>query len=92
LGRLNAGRKKLLLETPAPGELGSWAAMEGRKSPARCREEEGTGKKKVAAREKWRVGVKNCQVQERGTSIYRHEVGLGFLSGPIGLGWAGPKY
>jgi hypothetical protein len=62
--------------------------MEGRKSPARCREEEGTGKKKVAAREKWRVGVKNCQVQERGTSIYRHEVGLGFLSGPY---WAGPK-
>jgi hypothetical protein len=52
--------------------------MEGRKSPARCREEEGTGKKKVAAREKWRVGVKNCQGQERGTSIYRHEVGLGF--------------
>jgi hypothetical protein len=35
--------------------------------------------------------VKNCQVQERGTYIYRHEVGLGFLSGPIGLGWAGPK-
>jgi hypothetical protein len=36
-------------------------------------------KKVVAAREKWRVGVKNCQVQERGTSIYRHEVGLGFF-------------
>jgi hypothetical protein len=33
--------------------------------------------------------VKNCQGQERGTSIYRHEVGLGFLSGPYwaGLGW-----
>jgi hypothetical protein len=48
-------------------------------------------KKVVVAREKWRVGVKNCQVQEKGTYIYRHEVALGFLSGPIGLGWAGPK-
>jgi hypothetical protein len=27
----------------------------------------------------------------RGTSIYRRGLGLGFLSGPIGLGWAGPK-
>ena len=66
--------------------------MEGRKSPARCREEEGTGKKKVAAREKRRVGVKNCQGQERGTSIYRHGLGLGFFSGPnwAVLGW--PKH
>jgi hypothetical protein len=45
----------------------------------------------VAAREKVRVGVKNCQVQERGTSIYRHGLGLGFFSGPIGLEWAWPK-
>jgi hypothetical protein len=30
-------------------------------------------------------------VQERGTSIYRHGLGLGFLSGPNGLGWAWPK-
>jgi hypothetical protein len=51
----------------------------------------GQGRKKVAAREKWTVGVKNCQVQERGTSIYRHGLGLGFLIGPNGLGWAGPN-
>jgi hypothetical protein len=35
--------------------------------------------------------VKNCQVQERGTSIYRYGLGLGFFSGPIGLEWAWPK-
>jgi hypothetical protein len=35
--------------------------------------------------------MKNGQVQERGTSIYRHGLGLGFLSGPNGLGWAWPK-
>jgi hypothetical protein len=51
----------------------------------------GQGRKKVAAREKWRVGVKNCQVQERGTSIYRHGLGLGFLIRPNGLGRAGPN-
>jgi hypothetical protein len=27
----------------------------------------------------------------KGTSIYRHGLGLGFLSGPNGLGWAWPK-
>jgi hypothetical protein len=38
--------------------------------------------------------MKNGQVQERGTSIYRHGLGLGFLSRPNGLGWAGlgPKH
>ena len=59
-----------------------------------ARRRDGVGKKwswLVAAREKVRVGVKNCQVQERGTSIYRHGLGLGFFSGPIGLEWAWPK-
>ena len=33
--------------------------------------------------------MENFHVQGRGPSIYRHEVGLGFLSGPYwaGLGW-----
>jgi hypothetical protein len=35
--------------------------------------------------------VQNSQVQGERTPIYRHVVGLGFLSGPIGLGWAGPN-
>jgi hypothetical protein len=35
--------------------------------------------------------MKNGQVQERGTSIYRHGLGLGFLSRTNGLGWAWPK-
>jgi hypothetical protein len=39
----------------------------------------------VAARENRGVGMKNCQVQERGTSIYRHGLGLGLFSGPIEL-------
>jgi hypothetical protein len=30
-------------------------------------------------------------VQGKKAPIYRHEVGLEFLSGPIGLGWARPK-
>jgi hypothetical protein len=40
---------------------------------------------------KWRVGVQNSQVQGRSTSIYRHGLGLGFLSGLNGLEWAWPK-
>jgi hypothetical protein len=35
--------------------------------------------------------VQNSQVQGERAPIYRHEVGLGFLSGPIGLGWADPN-
>jgi hypothetical protein len=31
------------------------------------------------------------QFASEGTSIYRGVLGLGFVSGPIGLGWAGPK-
>jgi hypothetical protein len=50
-------------------------------------EEEGCG-----GWEKLRGGSEKVpQVQERGTSIYRHVLGLGFLSGPIGLEWAWPK-
>jgi hypothetical protein len=45
----------------------------------------------VAARMNRGVGVKNCQVQGRSTPIYRKMLGLGFLSGPNGLGWAGPN-
>jgi hypothetical protein len=35
------------------------------------------------------VGVKNCQVQGKGTPIYRRWLGLGFLSGlgRAGMGW-----
>jgi hypothetical protein len=41
----------------------------------------------------WRlgVGVNKSQMQVKGTPIYRHGLGLGFLSGPNGLGWAWPK-
>jgi hypothetical protein len=49
------------------------------------------GKKKgrnVVAGRGW---VENFQVQGRSTSIYRKWLGLGFLSGPIGLEWAWPK-
>jgi hypothetical protein len=35
--------------------------------------------------------VQNSQVQGRGIRIYRGALGLGFSSGPIGLGWACPK-
>jgi hypothetical protein len=44
------------------------------------------------AAEKFRgVGVQNNQVQGERDPIYRHVLGLGFLSGPIGLEWAWPK-
>jgi hypothetical protein len=35
--------------------------------------------------------VKICQVQGERAPIYRHGLGLGFLSGPNGLKWAWPK-
>jgi hypothetical protein len=82
-------------ERPAPWEKSvTWEL--GARLPACCRamnrEEDGVGEKKVGGSlGKVRVGVKNCQVQERGTSIYRHGLGLGFLSGPNGLGWASPE-
>jgi hypothetical protein len=44
--------------------------------------------KEVAARKNAGVGVQKCQMQVKGTSIYRHGLGLGFLSGPNGLGLA----
>jgi hypothetical protein len=38
--------------------------------------------------------MENSQVQGRGIHIYRGALGLGFSSGPNGLGWAGlgPKH
>ena len=53
--------------------------------------EKETWKEKVAARKIRGVGMENSQVQGRSTSIYRHGLGLGFLSGPNGLEWAWPK-
>jgi hypothetical protein len=38
------------------------------------------------------VGVQNCQVQGESTPIYRKWLGLGFFSGPSGLGWIWPKH
>jgi hypothetical protein len=35
--------------------------------------------------------VQNCQVQGDRDPIYRHGLGLGFLSGLNGLEWAWPK-
>jgi hypothetical protein len=62
----------------------------GRKKgcPAAAR---GRRRKRVAAENFLGVGVQNSQVQGERAPIYRHEVGLGFLSGPIRLGWAGPN-
>jgi hypothetical protein len=49
------------------------------------------GRRLLAAEKFGGVGVQNSQVQGERDPIYRHVVGLGFLSGPIGLGWAGPN-
>jgi hypothetical protein len=35
--------------------------------------------------------VQNNQMQGERAPIYRRALGLGFLSGPNGLGWAGPN-
>jgi hypothetical protein len=60
----------------------------------------GTGRKKTAWGGKERllaavvslgVGVQNCQVQGERAPIYRHGLGLGFLSGPNVLDGLGPK-
>jgi hypothetical protein len=53
--------------------------------------EEDREKKKVATRENRGVGMENSQVQGERDPIYRRVLGLGFLSGPNGLGWAGPN-
>ena len=47
----------------------------------------------MAAEKMIGVGVQNCQVQGESTPIYRKWLGLGFLSGPNGLGfkWAWPE-
>jgi hypothetical protein len=61
-----------------------------------CRREQGgrkgstgEGRRGVAAETIRGVGVKNCQVQGKGTPIYRRWLGLGFLSGlgRAGMGW-----
>jgi hypothetical protein len=62
-------------------ELLRWLLREG---------EEGR-EKEVAARKNGGVGVQKCQMQGERDPIYRHGLGLGFLSGPNGLEWAWPK-
>jgi hypothetical protein len=74
------------------GEETPWT---GRELPARCRVGEDVcadivrkkrqGSKVVAAERNGGVGVQNCQVQGERAPIYRHVLGLGFLSGPIRL-------
>jgi hypothetical protein len=49
------------------------------------------GSKVVATERNGGVGVQNCQVQGERAPIYMHVLGLGFLSGPMRLGWAGPN-
>jgi hypothetical protein len=51
------------------------------------------GKKQVAGGREVaaRGGMENFQFARERAPIYRRALGLGFLSGPIGLGWAGPK-
>jgi hypothetical protein len=51
-------------------------------------------KKRTGKKRKWRLGGVDAIFpicKGRGVHIYRGALGLGFLSGPIGLGWAGPK-
>jgi hypothetical protein len=74
------------------GRAPCWPPWGRRQGVGGSRPALGRRRKRVAA-EKFRgVGVQNNQVQGERVRIYRHEVGLGFLSGPIGLGWAGPKH
>jgi hypothetical protein len=71
---------------------------EGSRAP--CAGEEGPllrvgeeAREAMAAEKMIGVGVQNCQVQGESTPIYRKWLGLGFLSGPNGLGfkWAWPE-
>jgi hypothetical protein len=59
-----------------------------------CREQRGRrqGVWLVAAREKWRVGVQNCQFARERGAIYRRGTRVRVLNGPnwAGLGW--PKH
>jgi hypothetical protein len=75
------------------GRQGCCSAAEGDSVlAADAVKEKEIGKEKVAATENRGVGVKTYPKCKRGgTSIYRHGLGLGFLSGPIGLEWAWPK-
>jgi hypothetical protein len=75
-------------------ELGLLGTMEG--VPRCCttgggRRAWGRRRLLVAAGKRIVVGVQNSPSARERAPIYRHGLGLGFLSGPIGLGWAGPK-
>jgi hypothetical protein len=52
-------------------------------------------KKGTRKKRKWRLGGGVDAIfpicKGRGVHIYRGALGLGSLSGPNGLGWAGPK-
>jgi hypothetical protein len=74
------------------------AREEGSRAP--CAGEEGPllhvgeeAREAMAAEKMIGVGVQNCQVQGESTPIYRKWLGLGFHSGPNGLGfkWAWPE-
>jgi hypothetical protein len=91
------GEEGFLLPCLKGGAKGREGGAMGRGSAAMelqrwllCEGEEGR-EKEVAAGKNGGVGVQKCQMQVKGTSIYIHGLGLGFLSGPNGLGWAGPK-
>jgi hypothetical protein len=88
--RWGGGRKKgSRLEQAYVEEGGRAPWEEGRKLPTRCREEERDREKR-----KWRLGgggMEIFQFARKRAPIYRHVLGLGFLSGPIGLEWAWPN-
>jgi hypothetical protein len=75
----------------AAGRAPCWPLSGRRQGVGWSRPARGRRRKRVAAQKFRGVGVQNNQVQRERVRIYRHEVGLWFLSGPIGLGWAGPK-
>jgi hypothetical protein len=80
------GARLLLCEEEGAGGTAPWLA-EGEEllRTGCCCHRRRRHEDRVVARENRGVGMENCQVQERGTSIYRHGLRLGLFSGPIGL-------
>jgi hypothetical protein len=78
-------------ETPWTGRELPACYLVGEGARAAAVRKKRQGSKVVAAERNEGVGMKNGQVQGRGIRIYKHGLGLGFLSRPIGLEWAWPK-
>jgi hypothetical protein len=97
-----AGDAPMERRAGSAGVEGAWRAWEaparwraaavkqgGRGAPAAPRGRNRKREWRLEKVEGWECKI--AQVQGKGTPIYRRWLGLGFLSGPIGLGWAGPN-